>query len=311
MKKVFTNSMACHVWAQQTQEEGRNSQSSILFEGKTIYSYGKHFWMGHFIKPDVVLLNSESYSVTTGQHQNEVHNAIWGTTSFLVPSMYDHSKNIAYLKEEIEIILKGAEKARRSTGYNYTSSALESAKHHIQRARENESIYQNYCLEFKLTPDFVFPSARVVEIIKKKTALDAKWDDPKAQAKRAVDKLKREKAQRKKEIVSTRQAVKKFRAGGNFYGYYTKFSFPVLLRLDGDMVKTSERAEMPVKFAKAIWQMVAHCKKSKTTFTPNGKTLNAGHFQVNKIEANGTLKAGCHTIKYGILKNMARQLELI
>ena len=305
MKKVFDNSMTCHVWAQQTQEEGRNSKSSIFFEGKTIYSYGRHFWMGHFIKPDVVLLNSESYSVTTGQHQDEVSGAVWGTTSFLVPSMDNHSKNIAYLKEGIEISLKGAEKARRSKGYNFVSSALDSAKHHIQRAREKESIYQNYCLEFKLTPDdespcgsFVFPSARVVEIIKKKTASDANWDDPKAKAKRAVDKLKREKAQRKKEIVSTREAVKKFRAGGNFYGYYTKYSFPVLLRLDGDMVKTSERAEMPVKFAKAIWQMVAHCKESKTTFTPNGKTLNAGHFQVNKIEANGTLKAGCHTIKY-------------
>jgi len=311
MKKVFTNAMACHVWAQQTQEDGRNSKSSIFFEGKTIYSYGRHFWIGHFIKPTVVLTNSGSYSVTTGQHQDDVKNAIWGRTRFSVPSMDDHSKNLSYLKEEIEICLKGAEKARRSKGFNFVSPALESAKYHIQQARQNESVYQNYCLEFKLAPDFVFPSARVVEIIKKKTAQDAKWDDPKSQAKRASDKLKREKAQRKKEIVSTREAVKKFRSGENFYGYYTKYSFPVLLRLEGDVIKTSNCAEMPVNFAKAIWQVVAKCKASKTTFTPNGKTLNAGHFQVDKIDPDGTLKAGCHTIKYGILKNMARQLELI
>jgi len=309
MKKVFTNGMACHVWAQQTQEEGRNSKSSIFFEGKTIYSYGKHFWIGHFIKPNVVFTNSKRYSVTTGQHQDDVRDAIWGRTVYEVPSTDDHSENVAYLQAEIEISLKGAEKARRSKGFNFVSPALESAKFQIQRARQNESVYQNYCLEFKLTPDFVFPSARVVEIIKKKTEQAAKWDDPKSEAKRAVDKLKREKAKRKREIIRTREGVKRFRSGGTFHGYCDFGA--VLLRLEGDMVKTSERAEMPVKFAKAIWQVVAKCKASKTTFTPNGKTLNAGHFQVHKIEANGTLTAGCHTIKYGILKNMARQLELI
>ena len=85
----------------------------------------------------------------------------------------------------------------------------------------------------------------------------------------------------------------------------------ILLRLNNDLVQSSQGAEMPVKFAKSIWQMVKHCKSEKVSFTPNGKTLQAGHFQINSIAPNGDLKAGCHFIKYGMVKSIARQLNLL
>lgn len=40
MKTVFSNSEVPHVWARQSQEEGKNSNRNIYFTGPKIYSYG-------------------------------------------------------------------------------------------------------------------------------------------------------------------------------------------------------------------------------------------------------------------------------
>ena len=90
-----------------------------------------------------------------------------------------------------------------------------------------------------------------------------------------------------------------------------KNKIPCLLRIKGDLIETSHGAECPVKFAKIIWLQVAKCRALKTEWTPNGKTINAGHFNVNRIESTGNVKIGCHDIKYGFLKSIARQLNFI
>jgi len=80
MKNVFDNYMTCHVWAQQSQEEGRNSSSSIYFKGDTIFSYGAHFPMARFVKNDsgetCVLITTQNYSVTTQRHLSLVRSSI-------------------------------------------------------------------------------------------------------------------------------------------------------------------------------------------------------------------------------------------
>ena len=43
MKKVVSKSEVAHLWANQIQDEARDSRKSFYFEGRTIYSYGAHF----------------------------------------------------------------------------------------------------------------------------------------------------------------------------------------------------------------------------------------------------------------------------
>lgn len=76
MKRHFDNREVCHVWAQQNQSEGYGSKKNIFFEGRTIYSYGRHFPMATFINPDLIMINSDSYSVSTTRHQSYVYRAI-------------------------------------------------------------------------------------------------------------------------------------------------------------------------------------------------------------------------------------------
>jgi hypothetical protein len=308
MKTVFTNAMVAHVWAQQSQEEGRNSNSSIFFEGPTIYSYGRHFFIGHFAKPGVVLLNSQTYSVTTSQHQSATRGAIPADKKcFYVPTIDNHARNIKSYKDAIAINARKAKNAPRTSW----QTSLENAKSWINDAINKNRELLDYCHEFGLDYNLNWEDICAdFELIRaRKAKNDDKYNSPKESEKRRRAKVSKEKRERAKQIYSIRKAVKDFRANKNPFLYIGEI--PILLRLDGDTIKTSRNATMPAKFAKNIWQMVKHCKSEKVSFVPNGKTLHAGHFQVNEIDINGDLRAGCHSIKYGVLKNMARQLGLV
>lgn len=76
MKTVFDNAMVAHVWAQNTQYEGRSHNGQFFFEGRRIFSYGRHFLAGLILADGAYLVNSDTYSITTGRHMNYVRSAI-------------------------------------------------------------------------------------------------------------------------------------------------------------------------------------------------------------------------------------------
>lgn len=303
MKKVFTNSMVAHVWAQQSQEEGRNSGGSIFFCNNTIYSYGNHFPMASFEtnakEETCILVNSRSYSITTSQHQSLVRQAIplhyiennrvfyvsdikkvWGENRL------DHEANIKCFKEEQKQLARKITRARSAKAY-----LLDELRGDIANAN-------HYCEFFDIQETFALPDAAYLASIKSELKEETK------QAKqKKIEMLRQAK-------VDARRYVKEFMRKETARSYLRNLPC-ILLRLNKDLIQSSRGAEMPVKFAKSIWQMVKHCKSEKVSFTPNGKTLQAGHFQIDSIAPNGDLKAGCHFIKYGMVKSIARQLNLL
>src|SRR5258708_2866708 len=68
-RKVFANGMVAHVWAQQTNEEGRSNNGNFYFRGDTIFSYGHHFPIARFsVDKTVVWFTNATYSVSTSGH---------------------------------------------------------------------------------------------------------------------------------------------------------------------------------------------------------------------------------------------------
>lgn len=141
MKTVFTNDMVCHVWAQQCQPSGRNANSSVFFEGRTIYSYGRHFPIATLGKDkngrQVALLTNRTYSITTSGHQALVWRAIrLATDVFSVPNPQaleyegeqakrEHQRNLeSYDKRVLELVEQAAKRRKASL-----------AMHDIERAR--------------------------------------------------------------------------------------------------------------------------------------------------------------------------------
>ena len=121
-----------HVWAQQTQDHGRNPQGNIYFHGATIFSYGSHYRISALIKAKggrVALVNSRGYSVTTSGHTNCVLAALRGTaTVFHVPSIAEHpdrgehKANLAHYFDSVAPLVAKQCKARVN---DYRASILD------------------------------------------------------------------------------------------------------------------------------------------------------------------------------------------
>ncbi len=87
-KTVFTGEMLFHVWANQSAPHGRRTDGRVHFDGPTLYSYGRHFALGHVMPDGATLLNADSYSISTSKHQSQTARAARGRT-YRVPNLTD------------------------------------------------------------------------------------------------------------------------------------------------------------------------------------------------------------------------------
>ena len=136
MKRVFRNhDEVCHVWAQQTQSEGK--AGNIFFEGKSIYSYRRRFEAARFVDRETVLLNSYRYSVSTAQHLSLIRQAVRHKQVFTVPSMTDHRANVTYLIEQARDHFDKAKRARKRAEWEmgYGRATVETTRDYITKFR--------------------------------------------------------------------------------------------------------------------------------------------------------------------------------
>lgn len=95
MKTVFTGDMLFHVWANQSAPTGRRSDGRVHFDGPTLYSYGRHFALGHIMPDGAALLNADSYSISTSKHQTQTRRAVRGV-AYSVPNLTDLANGYAF-----------------------------------------------------------------------------------------------------------------------------------------------------------------------------------------------------------------------
>lgn len=82
----FDNNMVAHVWAAQSQDFGQSNNGNYFFEGAALYSYGRHFLVGYILN-GTALLNADSYSVSTSQHQSDARSAVSHMVRVSVPDL--------------------------------------------------------------------------------------------------------------------------------------------------------------------------------------------------------------------------------
>lgn len=64
------------------------------------------------------------------------------------------------------------------------------------------------------------------------------------------------------------------------------------------VVITSYGAEFPLAHALRAIPVVLRCVETSTGWTPNGHSVNLGHFSVKEIRPNGDVIAGCHHVRF-------------
>lgn len=330
MKRVFSSAdQTIHVWAQQTQSEGRSA--NVFFEGVTLYSYGFHYPLGSFITnkkgEKAAVINAAGYSSTTAKHiswarfaVNHYQRFIVGNTEVMKALVRGQRLNDK--KQIIEALSAGIE--HRIACYN---SSLRSDK--IKRKAATLEKWKSEaladCAKYTAILDFYgYPLTRKASnALKNLTGLNPQEAKELAQKEAAREQKKREKAEReraKENAALIARAIPAWLSGADHLetarglvscSNLLNMREEIFLRLKGEEIETSRGARFPVSHGVKAFAFIQTVMAGQQGWQKNGKTIHLGHYELDSIEPNGDVKAGCHKIKYAQIEALAKQLKLI
>lgn len=280
-----------HIWAQQTQAAGH--AGNVRFEDKTLYSY--HTPIAVLVTQGtrtVALLSTGYWSKTTSAHQAVAERATQHYQQFHVNHLGpsgttpDHRGNLDdYGRRYLSALSR-----------LYTSRALyDRHRHELETLREEARCYARFFgLRF---PRTYFPA------IDDTQALPARARSERAAAAQQA----RDATLRAQERQSADEQLAAFRAGTR----RTVASSTVFLRVRGDMVETSYGVAFPVAHAHRAFAVIQHCHTSGHSREIHDRSLLVGNYTINRIDADGTVQAGCHTVTYDEITRCARDLGVL
>ena len=288
MKKVFQNtSEVIHVFAQQTQSEGRNQSGSIYFRDNRIYSYGSHYLLGEFINSYTIIINDFGYSVTTSKHINELRNATSHYNVFLTSSI-----DIKYVQTEINSNLKKLAKANKPEIYISNITKLEyNLSKWVKFCKDNKIKKEHFSKYNFLVNKSNYNYKKIVKIANRLLTPEA---IEKIKAKGKKDALK-QKAKDKREFKTKLDKFNTYKIDRFKIG---EFDY---LRLSENkkFVETSKNIRIEKNEAKKLYFAI------KKKIDIRGQKI--GYYTINKID-NKALTVGCHKI---CIKSVQKVGELL
>jgi len=282
------NSEVAHIWAQQKQKEGRAGH--LFFEDKSIYSYGRHFEIARFVDDDTVLFTTRSYSNATAKHKHQVERAISHKDIFYVPQFEDHNINVSYYLQKVK---DSKEKALKAIAYGdgycddierYLNAGLAYVGHFkVNKTLKKEVVKLAGLLE----KDKIF-SNEEKETLKRRKLSNEK------RIKTREDNLKIARAQAQEKYLKEIEDWKNGIIEHAPYSY--SFDNPVVLRVKDDRIETSKGAQVTVKTALRLWEVI------KAKQSVEGFKLD--NYEAHEIKDN-VLTVGCHHIPLVELERIA------
>jgi hypothetical protein len=298
-KTVFPGDQAIHVWAQQSQPCGRNAKATVWFEGPSLYSYGTEiarFTTDRHGSP-VVLLSSQSYSVTTSGQQHAARHAVRHLEALLVEHVEDLSRSVRHLVRAAGEWIADAANTRKRAGTRVDA---------IEKARARYALANVLIDRFGLSdPAPVWnplwdTGLEELAATHKRALAEKAAKDAAAEAERLA-KLATEWTDRRAMFLLSGE-----RSGFGFPWH----SFPCLLAVNGGEIRTSWGAQFPAVHGVRALRLICACRKSGRGWKRDGVGPRLGHFQIDEITEGGAVKAGCHTVEWSAIEHAARSLGI-
>jgi hypothetical protein len=292
MKTVYSNSELPHIWARQSQDNGRTSNGSMFFDGTRIYSYGHHFCMGDIIKPGTVLLTDRTYSNTTHKHVSKVRYAVNHLTSVYCPHPESFLESCKVWSNRIksELAIIGHARKRQVT--------KDKARVELQVMVEKIDLY------LETTGNKLSKAPQEFKRLYK-TAKDSKATD-KLAAKFEKERQEAEQIRKERQEQHAREAMETLELWKSgeldsmpWHSVYVEL--PVTLRERNGMVETSKGAKVGIEPARVLFTLIQAGKDVKG-YSIDGYTV---------ISLNGVLKVGCHEITRDEIDRFAKLMNWI
>jgi len=293
LKTVFkNNSQTAHMWASQTQEYGKSPGGNLFFEGDTIYSYGHHYAVAklYTIKGQkICLINTTSYSSSTSKHQSAVSQAIPKRIA---------TKNVSNpLNIEDSLIHAAGE----LTTQFFNLFTCNRAYHNTLYWQQIEiGTHNKLCDLFNKPKHRVDVSDDFIGLVKAKLALNIKKTkafEKKLEAGRRAQAAEREKKNKQLKIKAIEDS--KLWVKGQINSIPNSCLLDgVLVRVKGDIVETSDSAEVPLPEAKAFLKRLLQGKAVEGEKVGpfeyesfNGKILTIGCHEMDIEQIKSALSA--------------------
>jgi len=300
-KTVFSsNKQLTHVWANQSQAEGR--ANSMFFDGTEIFSYGRHYTAAkiHIVKgKSFALVNNYNYSVTTAKHLGYVRGALSGLMPyFSVSDVYDVKKSVRELDQVALNSVCYALKRLKVPNKDSIKGELE----RIQDAFKNANDFRQL-VGLKPKKPNKNDIAKVRKHFEARLKRSNELNTPEMKAKKEAIRLQKAALENQKQIVLQAESIEKFKKGENVSVNGIPFE---ILRIKGNEVQTSRGAVVPVVDAAKLYQAI-QLKQNVVGFKCGSFTVESvyPYFQPGMPE-DWEVKIGCHRI---LLSEASRILE--
>jgi hypothetical protein len=308
---MTSHGQIAHIWAQQTKQHATGSR--MFFEGRNIYSHGRHFLIAAHIEnkkgDNAILFTTDHYSHTTTRHKGYTRNAIANDTLVFNVPLYGlsiqsidtrwkelHAKDFwKYYKSKVKELETETKKATKRFEWPY--------KDYLQTVQEANRFAAFAGLKSRLKASEGL--AAIVEAKKQRLSeLEAQKNSPEVIAKREKDKQRREALRQRKRQEEVYQWMT-----GELRSIHWERGDPVYMRIQGDKIQTSQGAEFPIPHGLKAFEFIKQCKEKEQEWETNGKSIHLGNFTIDKIEPSGNVKAGCHYVAYAEIERVAKLLK--
>jgi hypothetical protein len=308
LKTVFNNDQLCHVFVAQTQAEGRNSSSTLYFEGNKIWSYGSHYLLGQIISikgEKVVLRNEYNYSQSTCQHRYSLGNAAshLKVIDLSDPDDYKSSLDNKYAELGAEYFDFFTSNSRGFWSGNGCAERWKCFEKDVAEYNELCEFLSFPSLKINLTPlHKELWGEKYTQLKQRQKELNT----PEAIAKRLEDSVKRQEAKDRKEAaekekirIERENALPNWKAGGPF-SWYLRDVRPQQIRINGETVETTGGAQVPLAEA------IKFLKRVKKGLAKKGDQI--GSFEFNSYK-KGIVTIGCHQISLAEAESVLGQVN--
>jgi hypothetical protein len=327
------------VWAQQTiTGHGKSSDNRVFFDGPIIYSYGHHFPIARFVtnkRGTCVLFTSKGYSVSTSKHKGHVRGALRSNATVFYVDDIRNDPTADDIKRAQVTLNESVAAFGRTSPYS-VDDAVESFEGTALRLNEMAKFFGiRSKVKCPAIPADVIEKVRVrvAKRVERRRLLDAtRATQYEAQsAKNKADYLQGMRhdmykaewgqgaaftdAENEQHAAAyaliMADTVKAWREGKPTMWGWNGAPSETMLRIHGDNIETSRGAVFPVTHGKRAFQLIAECRAMVRFWEKNGHSIQLGTFQIDRIDADGTVHAGCHVVPWSEIERTARTLGLI
>lgn len=313
IKQVFSSSQEVfHLWAAQSQSEARQagSRTRSFFEGKSCYSYGRHYEVARLVKINGVqcaLINRDGYSSTTGKHISEASNAVSHMPQINVSSAFDWKRGLVSMQDDlIDSLfnnlnrigvwkgLKAFDKYERESfeKFNKLCKIVGMPQLQLFPNKETVKVIDQY-IKFRLNRATELAAYKLTpEYLEKQTK--AQLAEAERDARKQAERLVLQRIEAEKRAISDPLEVEAWKRGGPFTNAVRSLH-PQLIRIVGNEVQTSNNATVPLSDA---CRALMHIENRKLK---QGDKI--GNFEFTSLKGD-IVKIGCHEISLEQAKNV-------